>query len=802
MEKRRLIVFLIGVFLIASLGIVSAVDISTCQTLSADTTYDLTGNVTANVNSMCFSISQSNVTLDCNGYSIIGNSTSNLKYGIWLTGDNNNIRNCNFHNWSFGTDRGMHISGSNEQLDNLTFSQTGTYELAIYGGTNITANNLTLEDNLFYIQSTSDNITLNHLIGRLNILDTASNILINNWDASGGSMQFASTTLDISINNADIHHMTSSFSILGTNINITNSTFRDHSQATVFSNAKNIFLDNITGYNLTSATYSFGNGAATGIENLTIINSNFQNNTELEFYGQGSLNNKIIFENNTFYDTELIITDGLNDSIFRYNNLSENSSIEIKGINNQNLTITNNRILTNLDDYCITINGTSNFNISNNHIESGLYGITTLYSDSGEIHDNLLYTVDHGVSIDQYSNNITGYGNLINNSNFGFLFRYGAHNNTFYNNNQTSGGIFYSLHHTHDNRAYNNYIEGDLILHDNVTREYFYNNTVTGDLIFRWDLAYTPEGIGAFNNTIQDTIVSGNLEVKQNSMNNTLINVSVGGTKTVDATNLSSYQRKSYLDTSTNINNTNITITNSSGDVFFSELVNGSIDRQTLLSYINEGGTQTNYSNYTITASATGYVTNTTEFNLTDNVNLEFTLTATPTTTTEEATSTSGGGGTPTKYPTESNLQEGYSQSLGRLWKVSFEHENESHQLKIEKLYSNNKSATITISSEPQTKTISVGEEWKVNLNNDSYYDLLVRLDNVTSVRANVFMQEINESISGESEEVEQEPQEGEPETTTKDTINYGLYSGIAVLVLIVGFLVYFFINKSKKKKK
>lgn len=141
------------------------------------------------------------------------------------------------------------------------------------------------------------------------------------------------------------------------------------------------------------------------------------------------------------------------------------------------------------------------------------------------------------------------------------------------------------------------------------------------------------------------------------------------------------------------------------------------------------------------------------------------------------------GGGTPTYYPQGSELEQGYSKSLGRLWKVNFEHENEPHQLEVEKIYSTNKSATITIYSIPQTKTISVGEEWKVNLNNDSTYDLLVRLDNVTSIRANVFIQEINESISGD-EEIQQEPQTQEPETTTDEI---GCFGGISCWYYIVG---------------
>jgi len=156
----------------------------------------------------------------------------------------------------------------------------------------------------------------------------------------------------------------------------------------------------------------------------------------------------------------------------------------------------------------------------------------------------------------------------------------------------------------------------------------------------------------------------------------------------------------------------------------------------------------------------------------------------------EEETTTSSGG-TPTSYPTELSLQKGYSKSLGLLWKVNFEHQGESHQLKIDKIYSSNKSVTITIYSEPQTKTLLIGEEWKVNLDRDSYYDLLVRLENITSSKANVFIQKINEIIPGQAgHDIHQK------ENLKKkiwDKLDY-----LAVLVLV--FLVFFYIRKKKKR--
>ena len=203
-----------------------------------------------------------------------------------------------------------------------------------------------------------------------------------------------------------------------------------------------------------------------------------------------------------------------------------------------------------------------------------------------------------------------------------------------------------------------------------------------------------------------------------------------------------------------------------------------------------------------------------TEVSYTSDGNFTFTVTSfsaysseeTPTTA-EEDTTSQGGGGTPTFYPTESDLQEGYTKQLYTNWKLKFKVDSEEHQLKLDSFDKVNKTATVTVSSDPQTKTLLVGESWKVNLDNDSYYDLLVRLDNVTSIRANVFIKNINESIP--AEEVNQDTnQTQEPEATDEEDcfggINCWFYIGGGIVLVLIILVVAFFIGKKylKKKKK
>ncbi len=111
---------------------------------------------------------------------------------------------------------------------------------------------------------------------------------------------------------------------------------------------------------------------------------------------------------------------------------------------------------------------------------------------------------------------------------------------------------------------------------------------------------------------------------------------------------------------------------------------------------------------------------------------------------------TSGGGGYPTYYITESNLQEGYSKSLGKKWKIKLKFQNETYELKVDDIQNN--SVTITISSDPVTFNLSTNETKKIDLNNNGFYDLSVLLKSITGnsyyyYEADLYLKLINEKI-------------------------------------------------------
>jgi len=58
-----------------------------------------------------------------------------------------------------------------------------------------------------------------------------------------------------------------------------------------------------------------------------------------------------------------------------------------------------------------------------------------------------------------------------------------------------------------------------------------------------------------------------------------------------------------------------------------------------------------------------------------------------------------------------------------------------------------NKRVRLNISSTPQIKLLDLNEEWKVDVSNDGYYDILVKAVSMNSYKVNVSMKYINEKV-------------------------------------------------------
>ena len=159
-----------------------------------------------------------------------------------------------------------------------------------------------------------------------------------------------------------------------------------------------------------------------------------------------------------------------------------------------------------------------------------------------------------------------------------------------------------------------------------------------------------------------------------------------------------------------------------------------------------------------------------------------------------------GAGGVPTYYPTVEKLIEGYTVVLRSTYQVKFDINDENHTLNVDSV--EDSSVNITVSSEPQTKTLSVGDEAKFELDGDNVYDLSVKLNSISGSGAEMLMKTISEEIP-EEEVVDEESLTGD---TVKDVIEekiaevlsgkgnfLGLFVGILVFLgVVMGVIVYF----------
>ena len=163
------------------------------------------------------------------------------------------------------------------------------------------------------------------------------------------------------------------------------------------------------------------------------------------------------------------------------------------------------------------------------------------------------------------------------------------------------------------------------------------------------------------------------------------------------------------------------------------------------------------------------------------------------------------GGGVPTYIVSDEQFQQGYSKSVGKGWKIKFDVENETHQVKVDKL--TNSTIKIIVSSEPQEATLVVGDTRRFEVTGDDFYDLSVRLNSIKGLRANLTIRSIHEEMSLEAvgEEGEMEVVAGEVFEEEKGDFVW-IVGVIIALVVGIGYFVWkrkkWVLRKMKKRFK
>jgi len=111
---------------------------------------------------------------------------------------------------------------------------------------------------------------------------------------------------------------------------------------------------------------------------------------------------------------------------------------------------------------------------------------------------------------------------------------------------------------------------------------------------------------------------------------------------------------------------------------------------------------------------------------------------------TPDGGSPGGGSDDPVIYKvSDTKLSQGYTKQMGVGDKLNFSVDSTSHILTLKSI--KGKNATITIASTPQTITLKEGEEIKLDLASDNYYDIIVKLMNISGSTAKINIKSIYE---------------------------------------------------------
>ncbi|MBS3075486.1 hypothetical protein J4429_03425 [Candidatus Pacearchaeota archaeon] len=175
------------------------------------------------------------------------------------------------------------------------------------------------------------------------------------------------------------------------------------------------------------------------------------------------------------------------------------------------------------------------------------------------------------------------------------------------------------------------------------------------------------------------------------------------------------------------------------------------------------------------------------------------------------STSSSGGGGGggasgKTNTISESQFNEGYTQSLGSGDKIRFVVSGENHTITLTKISST--SATLFIASKSQSADFSIGDEKSFDVNENGKNDLIVKLNSITNLKASFTIKSIFEktdssaSVTGEatgSESISSgETNTGIIQESKTNLIWIWVVIAVVIALFIIAIIFYF----ARKRKK
>jgi parallel beta-helix repeat protein len=337
----------------------------------------------------------SNIQLDCNGATIIGNNNNN---GITIPGNSGiTIKNCNIENFNYG----IYInSSSNNQIIDNSIKDNVLYDIYINATTDSHCNNI------FQNNIGSQNLPIEYLNVATNLehVNLAELILCNADNSNLTNISIISSQnlnnngiLILRTDNSNLNEINSSNKETGiyldasSNNIITSSKINNNNNGIYLYNSQgNIIQDTDLSSNIQSGIY-LSNSPSTTI-NQNIIS---QTTTAINIINSDSA---LLTYNKISSSTDgIIILSSLNANISN-NNLTSNSNAAVSVQNSVSTRILNNQIDSN-GNGIIQDSSSSLSVISQNQIHSNADKGILLYSNSDLIQNNDIYSNSGGISL-------------------------------------------------------------------------------------------------------------------------------------------------------------------------------------------------------------------------------------------------------------------------------------------------------------------------------------------------------------------------------------------------------------------
>ena len=400
-------ILVLSFFVLASLYLFPGLDFSgitgasittvgTCgfETNQSNSTLNISGNLSIGANNPCILVQHDNVTVQCNGFSIIGTGDGDSARGIRANGSSAfRVLDCNIIN--FGDGRAIQVlNGSNSsEIRNVTF-ENNQYGVEVWASDNLDIFNLTLTGNTFLnndfgIRFLGEARNENHTVNNTTFIRNNVSILIED-----------PLTRNITVNNNTFNHSNETGILLddeANNVTILMNFFDSDGPATTADGVGSIGLLNnsddilISTNNLSNSERpgaDFGIRVQESSSNISIYNNFFFNHTlGIKIENGGGVEN-ITVDNNTFdmIGANIIEADDLANSLITSNNfvnpgLVNHSSFIV--ISTGNHSFISNNVMSNVRSRAngFAITSLNNSSITNNTL-SGVTVTTEIYGIS------------------------------------------------------------------------------------------------------------------------------------------------------------------------------------------------------------------------------------------------------------------------------------------------------------------------------------------------------------------------------------------------------------------------------------